>query len=941
MFELRPYQIAASLAADQAMRQGQSGFCLMIPTGGGKTLIMADMIHRWMTTWPDTRVAVLAHTKELVEQNTQKFRIFWEAQNQTPAPVGVYCAGLKRRDLDTSVLFASIQSVFKKAMQLGMFDVLLIDEAHHIPTARDEGIWRTFINDARRANPNLRIIGLSATPWRLGSGSIIGTDSILQSIAYEIGVADLIQQGYLSPLICKGSAVQPDTSRLHLRQGEYIGAELAELMDQQNLIEGAVQDMARLGHDRKSWLLFCAGVAHSQHVAETLNAAGIPAASLTGETPGTERDRLIVDFKAGKLRALCNCMVLCLDEKTQILTDSGWVGIDDINPQSRVANWDNGNIYFEEPLDIFKRDRRIDERMFSIHHHSARVTEGHNILVASGGKHDVWKKRPVESLSEKRCIMPVSGLAPPKSIDLPIQVLPKSKHGRLISALSYHLRKAHGMTSVAAKIEATYRVNARYAMQYTAVENLTDEQCAFIGLFHADGTKTALNKGGFEFKFATGKHQPSIVEAFNKVFDGVDCHRIEREKQSTIEWSFSRGTGGGHQKRKGVFEIEIYLQKGSLDFLWGLDQRQFDAFIYGFWLGDGNHGNHGHRPPASKTILLYQANPDVLDMIQAVAVCRNYKAYLSYRSKGSFVIGSLFLSKKTTHNIAARHSWKEESSYTPERVWCVKTRSGNIITRRDGSVTVMGNCEGFDHPGIDLVALLRPTKSAGLYYQMVGRGFRLAPAKSDCLVLDYAGVIAEHGPVDAITVKKQKAKGEAATTGAPTKTCPECQIYLHPSTNPCPECGYTWARELKHEAQAKAAAILSTQLPPPPPPVRYDVSRVVYSKHLGKSGVPTLRVDYFSGFLRVASEWVCLEHTGYARQKAASWWAQRRPTSDWPLMTVDQTLQWLMDIDNARHHWLKEPTAIHVRPARDAKGWPEIVKYEWPKPDSVMLKCAA
>ena len=144
---LRDYQTAASHAADEAMRQGQSGFCLMIPTGGGKTIVMADMIHRWLTTWSDTRVAVLAHTKELVEQNASKFVAFWSAQNHTPAPVGVYCAGLNRRDMDSSVLFASIQSVSRKAMQLGMFDVLLIDEAHHIPTARDEGIWRNFIKD--------------------------------------------------------------------------------------------------------------------------------------------------------------------------------------------------------------------------------------------------------------------------------------------------------------------------------------------------------------------------------------------------------------------------------------------------------------------------------------------------------------------------------------------------------------------------------------------------------------------------------------------------------------------------------------------------------------------------------------------------------------------------------------------------------------------------
>ena len=552
---LRPYQTAASQAADEAMRQGQSGFCLIVPTGGGKTLIMADMIHRWLTTWPETRVAVLAHTKELVEQNAQKFKAFWDAQNHVPAPVGVYCAGLNRRDTDTSVLFASIQSVSHKAMHLGMFDVLLVDEAHHIPTARNEGIWRAFIKDARRANPNLRIIGLSATPWRLGTGSIIGPTSILHSIAYEIGVADLIQQGYLSPLICKGSAVQADTSRLHIRQGEYIGAELAELMDQQNLIDGAVQDMLRLGHDRKSWLLFCAGVGHSQHMADSLNAAGITAASLTGDTPGMERDRLIANFKAGRIRALCNCMVLT---------------------------------------------------------------------------------------------------------------------------------------------------------------------------------------------------------------------------------------------------------------------------------------------------------------------------------------------------------------------------------------------EGFDHPGIDLVALLRPTKSAGLYYQMVGRGFRLAPDKSDCLVLDFAGVIAEHGPVDAIKVKKQRQAGKSATESAPTKTCPECQTYLHPATNPCPECGYTWTRELKHQAQAQAAAILSTQLPPPPPPVRYAISRVAYSKHLGKSGVPTLRVDYFAGLLRVASEWVCLEHTGYAQQKAVSWWRNREPR---PMKICPTEIQQVLDwIDNGFE--LKQPAAIHVRPARDAKSYPEIVRYEWSSTELALQRAA-
>ncbi len=96
---------------------------------------------------------------------------------------------------------------------------------------------------------------------------------------------------------------------------------------------------------------------------------------------------------------------------------------------------------------------------------------------------------------------------------------------------------------------------------------------------------------------------------------------------------------------------------------------------------------------------------------------------------------------------------------------------------------------GFDAPATDLIAMLRPTKSAGLYVQIVGRGCRLAPGKDNCLILDFAGNIARHGPIDAITPKRP---GKGEPEDAPVKTCPECKSIVHAAVRQCPDCGYVF-----------------------------------------------------------------------------------------------------------------------------------------------------
>lgn len=183
---------------------------------------------------------------------------------------------------------------------------------------------------------------------------------------------------------------------------------------------------------------------------------------------------------------------------------------------------------------------------------------------------------------------------------------------------------------------------------------------------------------------------------------------------------------------------------------------------------------------------------------------------------------------------------------------------------------------GFDAPNVDCVALLRPTMSPGLYYQAVGRGFRLHHSKRNCLVLDFGGNVLRHGPVDAIRPSEKKQNGDGP---APAKECAECQALIAAGFTTCPQCGYEFPppERRKHEAKASEAGILSGQVTK----TEYRVEDVFYSVHTkrgaSEDAPKTMRVDYRVGWHQYKSEWVCFEHEGYARQKAVAWWRMRSP----------------------------------------------------------------
>ena len=278
--------------------------CLVLPTGSGKSHIIAALCKDALQSWPETRILMLTHVRELIEQNAEKMRQHWPN-----APMGIYSAGLRRKELGEPITFAGIQSVRNKAKQIGHVDLVIIDEAHLV-SHKDEGGYRTLLTDLRVINANLRVIGLTASPYRLGHGYITDKPAIFDALIEPVSIEELIFKGFLCNLRSKLTTTKLEVDGVKKRGGEYIESELQAAVDTDDKNSRVVAEIIKLGAERRSWLVFCAGVAHAHHVRDAMVAQGIVAECVTGETPSAERDRMLTEFKQGRIRALTNANVL-------------------------------------------------------------------------------------------------------------------------------------------------------------------------------------------------------------------------------------------------------------------------------------------------------------------------------------------------------------------------------------------------------------------------------------------------------------------------------------------------------------------------------------------------------------------------------------------------------------------------------------------------------
>lgn len=305
MIELRDYQLAAVESLFTYWENNNGHPIVSAPMGAGKSIIIAAFIKEALRLYPETRIIVLSHVAKILTQDFHALHKLWP-----DAPMGMYSAGLNKRQMQAQILFGGIQSIFKKGYENRHTDIVIIDEAHLL-SPNDETRYRTFLKALKDNNPYLKIAAFSGTPYRLDSGWLHkGENALFTDICYDINILDLIKQGYLVEPISKASEIKIDFSDLHTRGGEYIPAEMQATMDKESITKAAVKEIIEFGKDRKLWLIFSSGLSHSRHICEELTANGITCASIDGDTSEEDRTFLFKQAQDGKIKCLVNMNTL-------------------------------------------------------------------------------------------------------------------------------------------------------------------------------------------------------------------------------------------------------------------------------------------------------------------------------------------------------------------------------------------------------------------------------------------------------------------------------------------------------------------------------------------------------------------------------------------------------------------------------------------------------
>ncbi|WLJ71058.1 DNA helicase [Sphingomonas phage Kimi] len=286
---------------------------IALPTGTGKSLVIGRTAKRAISEYPLTRLIMATHVKELIDQNARKLLDIWPT-----APLGVFSAGLRSRDFIQPIIYGGVKSMVGKLDDngrsvLGHRDLLLIDEAHLVSPSVDTQ-YVQLIMELLAINPWLKVIGYTATNYRLGLGHLTN-GPIFSHTCYDLtgidGFARLLADGFLSPIFPQKTGVELDVSGVGMNGGEFIAGQLAAAVDKYEDTLACLKDFVQHGYNRRSWLLFAASIEHAEHIGEMLNGYfGVPTGVVHSKMKDGERDRVIKEFKRGNLRAIVNKDIL-------------------------------------------------------------------------------------------------------------------------------------------------------------------------------------------------------------------------------------------------------------------------------------------------------------------------------------------------------------------------------------------------------------------------------------------------------------------------------------------------------------------------------------------------------------------------------------------------------------------------------------------------------
>jgi superfamily II DNA or RNA helicase len=818
----RPYQAEAVRSVIDYWCEGGGNPLVSMATGTGKSVVIAQLVKELESLNPGIRIVMLVHSRELVAQNAAALLRY-----HPTAHIGINSAGLNRRDTRQPILFASIQSVFRhNADSIGRRDVILIDEAHLTPRKGD-GMYRTFLATMKAANPDMRVVGFTATPFRLDSGRLDkGADRLFDDLVYDYGIGRGIEDGYLSPLISKATARTLDVSGVAKRGGEFVEGALQAAIDKDWITQEAVSEIVAMGEDRRSWLVFCAGVDHAIHVRDAIRARGVSCETVTGETPMGERDRMLRDFKAGKLRCLTNVSVLttgfdapatdlvamlrptlsaglyiqmvgrgtrlapgkenCIAEGQRVLTDHGLVPIEHVTTSMRV--WD-GVEFVAHCGTVFRGEQEV------ITYAGLEATSDHRVWTKEGWKafgQCAIEQTPISVAGVDECTV-------------------RTAEGRFRTNCQEE------------RSRQTALANRMHKLRFAIIERLYEFAERLCRL-----SQVRQSSAGPE------------VAGYAGYCRQAEVHKSQRSEFPRLWWQRNRvsicisnaicGLGSGEFRFAQGDANRPYQQRWSLR-TWKPQVRDVEA-----------------KYEQSARLTTYAANARFSGEVSRYQVRRfNF---------GSFVGG-------WPHRRADHRTVSHAISKTKRRVW-------------------------------DIL-------NAGPRHSFTVEGLLV----HNCLVLDFAGNVRRHGPVDAVSVTGGPGgtDGTAKEGDVRAKECPTCATLVALNTRTCPVCAHEWpplADKPKHEARADASvAILSTE-----PPAWVPVEDVRFFRHDKPGSHPTLRVEYGSG-MSVYRQWLCFEHDpGFALTKAHQWWRQMAGTA--PPATVDEALE--------RAGEITPPDEVRVKP---------------------------
>ena len=301
---LEPYQHQKKALGDlyDYCRRSKGDPVLVLPTGAGKSLVIAEAVGKVIEC--GKRALVLHHNAELISQNSAAY-----ARQFPTSEFGVNCAGLNRRDTDQDVVFCSIQSVYQKAAEFGARAVVFVDECHLINPV-DETMFAKFISDMKRLAGS-RLVGLTATAYRMKLGLIAGPNRPFSHIAHTTTIPELIEADRISPVRNAKTDVSVSMDGCKINRGEFVLEEMASrfAMATEAAVREIVETAEREG--RKHCLIFTASISNAEQTAHLIRQiSGDDARVVSGMSMPIERATNLELFRSGELRYLVNVNVL-------------------------------------------------------------------------------------------------------------------------------------------------------------------------------------------------------------------------------------------------------------------------------------------------------------------------------------------------------------------------------------------------------------------------------------------------------------------------------------------------------------------------------------------------------------------------------------------------------------------------------------------------------